>query len=162
VQLLGSGAILREVIAASDLLREDWGVVADVWSATSFTELARDGAAAERWNLLHPTETPRACWVERCLSGRKGPVVASSDYMRILAEQIRPFVPGRYRTLGTDGFGRSDYRRKLRYFFEVDRHWVTLAALETLAKEGSVPVSRVAEAIAKYGIDPEKPNPARV
>jgi pyruvate dehydrogenase E1 component len=162
VQLLGSGAILREVIAASDLLREDWGVVADVWSATSFTELARDGAAAERWNLLHPTETPRASWVERCLSGRKGPVVASSDYMRILAEQIRPFVPGRYRTLGTDGFGRSDYRRKLRHFFEVDRHWVTLAALETLAKEGSVPVSRVAEAIAKYGIDPEKPNPARV
>ena len=162
VQLLGSGAILREVIAAADLLRDDWGVMADVWSATSFTELAREAQAVERWNLLHPTETPRRSWVETCLSTGSGPVVASTDYQRLFADQIRAHVPGRYRVLGTDGFGRSDYRRALRHFFEVDRRWVTLAALESLAKEGAVPTARVAEAIKKYGIDPEKANPARV
>ena len=128
----------------------------------SFTELAREAVAVERWNLLHPDETPRVSHVEGCLAGRQGPVVASTDYMRMLAEQIRPFVPGRYRVLGTDGFGRSDYRRKLRHFFEVDRHWVTLAALESLAKEGVNSVAAVGEAIRKYGIDPEKPNPATV
>ena len=162
VQLLGSGAILREVLAAAVLLREDWGVVADVWSAPSFTELARDAQAAERWNLLHPDETPKVSWVERCLAGRPGPVIAATDYMRLYAEQIRAFVPAPYRVLGTDGFGRSDYRKKLRHFFEVDRHWVTLAALESLAKAKAVPSGKLAEAIAKYGIDPNKPNPATV
>jgi pyruvate dehydrogenase E1 component len=162
VQLLGSGTILREVIAGADLLQEDWGVAADIWSCPSFTELKRDGIDVERWNLLHPTETPRRSWVEACLAGREGPVVAASDYMRLFAEQIRAYVPGHYRVLGTDGFGRSDYRKRLRHFFEVDRHWVALAALESLAKEGKVPPSRVAEAIRKYGIDPEKPNPATV
>jgi pyruvate dehydrogenase E1 component len=163
VQLLGCGTILREVIAAADLLREDWGVAADVWSCTSFTQLAREAVDVERWNLLHAESEPRRSWVETCLGGQQsGPVVASSDYVRAFAEQIRPFVPGRYRVLGTDGFGRSDYRKKLRHFFEVDRRWVTLAALESLAKEGAVPSGRVAEAVRKYGIDPEKPNPARV
>ena len=162
VQLLGCGAILREVIAAADLLAQDWGVVADIWSVPSFTELRREAMDAERWNLLHPTAPARVSHVETCLGGREGPVVAATDYMRLFADQIRPYVPRRYRVLGTDGFGRSDYRRRLRDFFEVDRRWVTLAALESLAKEGTVPAARVAEAIAKYGIDPEKPNPATV
>jgi pyruvate dehydrogenase E1 component len=161
VQLLGSGTILREVIAAADLLAEH-GVVADVWSAPSFTELRRDGLAADRWNMLHPTEEPRRSYVETCLGERKGPVVAATDYMKTFADQIRPFVPGRYRVLGTDGYGRSDYRRKLRQFFEVDRHYVTVAALTALADEGTVPRTTVAEAIAKYGIDPDKPNPPEV
>jgi pyruvate dehydrogenase E1 component len=162
VQLLGSGAILREVIAAADLLRNDWGVSADIWSVPSFTELQREAVDAERWNLLHPEETPRLPYVEQCLGAREGPVVAATDYMRLLADQIRPYVPRRYRVLGTDGFGRSDYRRKLRDFFEVDRRWVTLAALESLAREGKLPMARVSEATAKYGIDPDKPNPATV
>jgi pyruvate dehydrogenase E1 component len=162
VQLLGCGAILREVIAAADLLRDDWGVAVDVWSCPSFTELGRDAVDAERWNLLHPGETPRRSWVEQCLGGRDGPVVAATDYIRMFADQIRPFVRQRYRVLGTDGFGRSDYRKKLRHFFEVDRHWVTLAALESLALDGVVPAARVGEAIRKYGIDPDKPNPAKV
>ncbi|HET6469855.1 MAG TPA: pyruvate dehydrogenase (acetyl-transferring), homodimeric type [Geminicoccaceae bacterium] len=162
VQLLGSGTILREVIAGADQLRDDWGVVADVWSCPSFTELRREAIDVERWNLLHPTETPRQSWVESCLAGREGPVVAASDYMRLFADQIRPYVSRRFRVLGTDGFGRSDYRKKLRHFFEVDRNWVTVAALETLAKEGTVPKAKVAEAIRKYGLDPEKPNPATV
>ena len=162
MQLLGCGAILREVIAAAELLRADWGVTADVWSVPSFTELGRDAVAAERWNLLHPTETPRRSWVEQCLGDRDGPAVAATDYIRMFADQIRPFVRGRYRVLGTDGFGRSDYRKKLRHFFEVDRHWVTLAALESLAPDGAVPAAKVGEAIKKYGIDPDKPNPAKV
>jgi pyruvate dehydrogenase E1 component len=162
VQLLGSGTILREVIAGADLLAKDWGVAADIWSVPSFTELRREAIDVERWNLLHPTETPRRSHVEACLSSREGPVVAATDYVRLFADQIRPYVPRRYRVLGTDGFGRSDYRRKLRHFFEVDRHWVAVAALETLAKEGALPASTQAEAIRKYGLDPEKPNPATV
>ena len=161
VQLLGSGVILREVIAGADLLADDFGVDADVWSAPSFTELRREGQDAERWNLLHPTEPPRQSYVTGCLAGRQGPVVAATDYVRAFADQIRPFVPGTYRVLGTDGFGRSDYRRQLRRFFEVDRYFVALAALQALAQEGTVPAGTVAKAIAKYGIDPEKPNPAR-
>jgi pyruvate dehydrogenase E1 component len=162
VQLLGSGTILREVIAAADLLAQDFGVMADVWSVPSFTELRREAIAIERWNLLHPTETPRKCHVETCLGGREGPVIAATDYMRMMADQIRAWVPRRYRVLGTDGFGRSDYRKKLRHFFEVDRHWVTVAALKALADEGTVKPSVVADAIKKYGLDPEKPNPAKV
>ncbi|HEX8929717.1 MAG TPA: pyruvate dehydrogenase (acetyl-transferring), homodimeric type, partial [Actinomycetota bacterium] len=165
VQLLGSGTILREVEAAAALLEQDFGVAADVWSATSFTELARDGIDADRWTMLHPGQEPRVSWVAQQLAGRPaGPVVAATDYMRAFAEQIRPHVPHgrRYRVLGTDGFGRSDYRRKLRHFFEVDRRWVALAALESLVKEGALPASTQAEAIRKYELDPEKPNPATV
>jgi pyruvate dehydrogenase E1 component len=160
VQLLGSGTILREVIAGADLLAEDWGVSADIWSAPSFTELRRDGLRTERWNRLHPTQAPRRSYVETCLEGQPGPVIAATDYIKTYADQIRPFVPGRYTVLGTDGFGRSDYRRALRSFFEVDRHHVAVAALHTLAQEGAVPASKVADAIKKYGIDPEKPDPS--
>ncbi|BAV33122.1 pyruvate dehydrogenase [Sulfuricaulis limicola] len=162
VQLLGSGAILREVIAAADLLKQDWGVEADIWSCPSFTQLARDGNECARWNLLHPAKPPRTCHVGECLKDTKGPVIASTDYVRAFAEQIRPFVPRRYTVLGTDGFGRSDTRDKLRYFFEVDRHWVTLASLAALAEDGAIERQKVADAIKKYGIDPEKPNPLTV
>jgi pyruvate dehydrogenase E1 component len=162
VQLLGAGTILREVIAAADLLSTDFGVTADIWSVTSFNELRRDGLAADRWNMLHPTETPRASFVQSCLQDRKGPVVASTDYMKAYAEQIRPFVPATYRVLGTDGFGRSDYRKELRSFFEVNRFYVVVAALKALADDGVVPAEKVAEAIAKYGIDADKPNPVTV
>jgi pyruvate dehydrogenase E1 component len=162
VQLLGSGTILREVLAAADLLAEDFGVTADVWSAPSFTELRRDGLGVERWNLLHPGEERRTSYVEQQLSGRPaGPVIAATDYMKSYPDQIRAFVPRRYTVLGTDGFGRSDYRRNLRRFFEVDRHYVTVAALRALADDGTIPASTVADAINKYGIDPDKPNPAQ-
>jgi pyruvate dehydrogenase E1 component len=162
VQLLGSGTILREVLAAADLLEAEHGVAADVWSVTSFTELARDGVEAGRWNLLHPTEEPRRPYVEQCLAGHGGPVVASTDYVRAFAEQIRPWVDGSYTVLGTDGFGRSDYRVKLRRFFEVDRHYVTVAALKALAEDGLVETADVARAIESYGIDGERPAPRRV
>jgi pyruvate dehydrogenase E1 component len=159
-QLLGSGTILREVIAGADLLRDDFGVASDVWSVTSFTELERDGKATERWNRLHPAQEPRASFVQQCLAGRDGPAVASTDYVRAFAEQIRPFMHGRrYDVLGTDGFGRSDYRVKLRRFFEVDRHHVAIAALRALADEGTVERSVVGQAIEKYGIDPETAPP---
>jgi pyruvate dehydrogenase E1 component len=162
VQLLGSGTILREVIAAADLLAQDWGVASDVWSAPSFTELARDGLATERWNMLHPAEERRRGFVEAQLAGRPdGPAIAATDYMRAFAEQIRPYLTRRYRVLGTDGFGRSDYRRRLREHFEVDRRFITLAALTELAADGRIPASTAADAIVKYGIDPEKPEPAR-
>jgi pyruvate dehydrogenase E1 component len=162
VQLLGSGTILREVLAAAELLAADCDVVADVWSCPSFTELRRDGLAAERWNLLHPTEPPRQSYVAVCLAGRPGPVVAATDYVRAFADQIRAFVPRRYTVLGTDGYGRSDYRRRLRSFFEVDAGHVAVAALSALAAEGKVPSERVADAIGRYGIDPDKPDPWRV
>jgi pyruvate dehydrogenase E1 component len=162
VQLLGSGTILNEVIAAADLLEQDWNVAADVWSAPSFTELGREGMATERWNMLHPTEERRQSFVEAQLAGRPdGPAIAATDYIRAFAEQIRPYVNRRYRVLGTDGFGRSDYRRKLREHFEVDRHFVTVAALTELAAEGAVPADTVAEAIKKYGVNPDKPDPVR-
>src|SRR5512133_3788603 len=161
VQLVGSGTILREAIAAAGLLEQDWNVAADVWSAPSFTELGRDGMAAERWNMLHPDQERRQSYVEAQLADRPdGPVVAATDYIRAFAEQIRPYVKRRYRVLGTDGFGRSDYRRKLREFFEVDRHFITVAALNELAAEGTLPASAAAEAITKYGVNPDKPDPA--
>jgi pyruvate dehydrogenase E1 component len=165
VQLLGSGTILREVAAAAELLEKDWGVAADVWSATSFTELRRDGLAADRWNLLHPEGKQKASFVQEMLEKRPaGPVVAASDYIKAFAEQIRPFVPKdrAYRVLGTDGFGRSDSRAKLRYFFEVNRHFVAVAALKALADQGEGKAKTVADAIKKYGIDPDKAEPTSV
>ena len=162
VQLLGSGTILREVIAAADLLAADHGVTADVWSVPSFTELRRDGLAAERWNRLHPTATARVSYVEQQLGDRPGPVVAASDYVTSYADQIRAFVPARYTVLGTDGFGRSDSRAALRRFFEVDRYSIVVAALHSLAQDGVVAPERVAAAIAVYGLDSEAPDPTRV
>jgi pyruvate dehydrogenase E1 component len=162
VQLLGCGAILREVLAGADLLERDFGVPCDVWSVTSFTELRREGLEAERWNMLHPVEKHRVPYVTSCLAARGDtPVIASTDYMKMFADQIRPFVPGTYRVLGTDGFGRSDYRKKLRHHFEVDRHFVSIAALKALADENKLPSAKVAEAIKRYGINADKPSPAR-
>ncbi len=162
VQLLGSGTILLEVLAAAALLEEDWGVSADVWSVTSFTELRRDGIEAERWSMLHPTSDPRRAYVAEQLGAREGPVVASTDWIRTYPDQIRQWVPGRYRVLGTDGYGRSDFRRALRRFFEVDRHYVTVAALSELADEGIVDRQRAQDAIERYEIDPEAPIPTTV
>ncbi|MDB5819920.1 MAG: aceE, partial [Rhizobacter sp.] len=161
VNLLGSGTILRESQAAKQLLEDDWGVAANVWSCPSFNQLARDGQDTDRWNLLHPTATPRVPFVAQQLEKYVGPVIASTDYMKIYADQIRAFMPkGRgYRVLGTDGFGRSDFRSKLREHFEINRHYIVVAALKSLADEGTVPASKVAEAIAKYGINAEKMNP---
>ncbi|HEY7758154.1 MAG TPA: pyruvate dehydrogenase (acetyl-transferring), homodimeric type [Burkholderiales bacterium] len=159
VQLLGSGTILREVIAAADLLEQDWNVVCDVWSCPSFTELRREGMEAERWNLLHPEEPQRKSYVERCLEAHEGAAVAATDYMRTFADQIRPYLKRSYTVLGTDGFGRSDFRKELRRFFEVDRYYVAIAALKALADEGKVPRATVAQAIRKYGIDANKPCP---
>jgi len=159
VQLLGSGTIFREVIAAADLLKADWGVDADLWSCPSFIELARDCRDATRWNLLHPTEAQRKPHVTQCLQDTEGPVIAATDYMRMYADKIRACVPRRYHVLGTDGFGRSDTREKLRRFFEVDRHFIAVASLKALADEGTVKTALVAQAIAKYGIDPAKPAP---
>ncbi len=163
VQLMGSGAILREVIAGAGLLRDDWGVVADIWSTTSLTLLHRDGESAVRWNLLHPKDEPRVPYVRAQLEGHAGPVVVATDYVKTFAEQIRPFVGARgFHALGTDGYGRSDTRKQLRSFFEVDRRWVALAALNALAADGTIERGVVAEAIAKYGLDPAKPEPTTV
>ncbi len=162
VQLLGSGAILREVIAAAELLEKDFSISADVWSVTSFNELRRDGLDVERWNMLHPEETPRSSYVEGLLAETKDPVVAATDYMRSYADQIRPFVKASYSVLGTDGFGRSDMRSQLRKFFEVNRYYIVVAALKILADDGEIDLSNVSKAIKKYKIDPEKPNPTTV
>ncbi len=159
VQLLGSGSILREVIAASDLLKEEWGVTSDIWSVPSFTELAREGREVERWNLLHPHEPPRQAYVTQCLAGMTGPAIASTDWVRAYPEQIRPYVPMPFHVLGTDGFGRSDNRPALRDFFEIDRRWIVVKALKALAEQHTVPVERVSQAIKIYGIKPERPSP---
>ena len=163
VQLLGSGTILREVIAGAELLEKDFGVSADIWSVTSFNEIRRDGLDAQRWNMLHPEKPPRLAYIEECLKDRKGPLIAATDYMKLFADQVRAFVPGRsFFALGTDGFGRSDTREKLRGFFEVNRHYVAVAALKSLADEEVVPQSTVAAAIRQYQLNPEKPNPTTV
>jgi pyruvate dehydrogenase E1 component len=162
IQLLGSGTILREVIAAADILKEEYGIISDIWSVTSFNELRREALDATRWNMLHPAEKPKKSYVESCLEKREGPVVAATDYMKIFADQIREFVPGKYKVLGTDGFGRSDTREKLREFFEVDRYYVTVAALKSLEEDGKISSEKVVEAINKYNIDPDKPNPIKV
>ena len=162
VQLTGSGTILREVMAAQDLLENDWGVSADVWSVTSYTELRRQGMDCERFNLLHPTAKAQVPYLTQVLDGHEGPVIASTDYMKLFADQVRPFMPKdrTYKVLGTDGFGRSDTRTKLREHFEVNRYFVTIAALKALADEGKLPLAKVADAIKKYGINPDKANPA--
>lgn len=163
VQLLGSGTILLEVIAAQALLASDFGVIAQVWSCTSFNELRRDGISTSRWNMLHPEESPRLSHVEQCLSNTEGPIVAATDYMRIFADQIRPYIPNKnYVVLGTDGFGRSDTREKLRDFFEVDRRYIVIATLSAMAEEGTIPKATIVDAIKKYGVDPNKPEPTTV
>jgi len=162
VQLMGSGTILREVIAAAELLKTDYKVNADIWSVTSVNELAREGRECARWNRLHPTKKARAGYLETQLQGHKGPAIIATDYTQTYAEQIREFVPMRYTVLGTDGFGRSDTRENLRVFFEVNRHHVAVAALKALADEGEIESKVVQQAIRKYGVDPEKPNPITV
>ncbi|MGD8235645.1 MAG: pyruvate dehydrogenase (acetyl-transferring), homodimeric type, partial [Chromatiales bacterium] len=162
VQLMGSGTILREVIAAAELLENEWDVSADVWSVTSFNELRRDGIDAERWNMLHPGKKKRIPYISQQLAKTKGPVVAATDYMRTYADQVRNYIDRTYIVLGTDGFGRSDMRAALRRFFEVNRYYVVVAALMALAEEGEVDAKTVTAAIKQYGIDPEKPNPVTV
>ncbi|MBU2887336.1 pyruvate dehydrogenase (acetyl-transferring), homodimeric type [Gilvimarinus agarilyticus] len=162
VQLLGSGTILNEVRAAAEILRNDFSVEADVWSVTSVNELTRDGQAAERWNLLNPTAKPRKAYITEQLEGAEGPFIIATDYMKNYAEQLRAFVPGEYRVLGTDGFGRSDSRQKLRHFFEVSREFVVIAALKSLADQGAIKVDVVAKAIKQFGIDPDKADPLTV
>jgi pyruvate dehydrogenase E1 component len=161
VQLMGSGTILREVIEAAELLKSDWGIEADIWSAPSFNLVARDGADCERWNLLHPSEPPRVAHITKSLANTTGPIVVSTDYMKLFAEQCRAYIPnGRsYKVLGTDGFGRSDTRAKLREHFEVNRYFVVISALKALADEGVLSSGVVTQAIEKYGINPNKPNP---
>jgi len=158
-QLMGSGTILREVIAAAGLLEKDFGVPTDVWSVTSFNELRRDGLAVERWNQLHPDDTPRRCYVEECLAERPGPYIAATDYMKIVPDQIQRWVPGSFVSLGTDGYGRSDARAALRKHFEVDKHYIAVTALKALADDGVLDQKTVAQAIEKYGIDPDRPDP---
>ena len=162
VQLMGSGTILREVIEAARLLQEDFSVSSDIWSVTSFNELRRDGLAVERYNRMHPDAKPQQSFVTQQLEGRKGPVIAATDYMRLYADQIRPFVQVPFVTLGTDGYGRSDTRAKLRHFFEVDAKFIVVAALQALAEQGEVPTSTVLDAIKRYGIYSEKLDPVTI
>jgi len=165
VQLLGSGTIFREVIEAAEILQRDWGIASDLWGCPSFTELGRDWNAAHRTNLLNPTVTPMLSHVEKCLRDTTGPIIAATDYVRMFAEQIRPAIQHmgrRYEVLGTDGFGRSDTREKLRDFFEVDRRWVVITTLRSLVDSGQLDRQKLAEAIKKYGIDTNKPNPMTV
>ena len=162
VRLLGSGAILREVIAAGELLEQDFGVSSDIWSVTSFNELRREALDTGRWNTMHPDLDVKTSYVTQCTQDVDCPTIAATDYMKIYADQIREFIHGRYYVLGTDGFGRSDTRAQLRKFFEVNRYYVAVVALKALADEGAIPVTRVGEAIKKYEIDPDKPNPATV
>jgi pyruvate dehydrogenase E1 component len=162
VNLFGSGTILREVLAAADLLEKEFGVPADVFSVTSFSELRREALDAERWNMLHPDQPRRVPYVQDCLAGRAGPFIAATDYMRIVADQVREWVPGRYHVLGTDGYGRSDSRAALRDFFEVDRRWIAVAALKALADEGRLDAATVKSAMERFGIDGDKPNPVTI
>jgi pyruvate dehydrogenase E1 component len=160
--LMGSGTILREVLKAAEVLEQEFGVPADVFSVTSFSELRREALDVERWNLLHPDQPARVPYVQQTLAGQQGPFVAATDYMRIVADQVRQWVPGTYAVLGTDGYGRSDSRAALRGFFEVDHRYVVLATLKALADEGKLDRATVTSAIEKFGIDPEKPNPVTV
>jgi pyruvate dehydrogenase E1 component len=160
--LLGSGTILRECLAAAEQLEKEYGVPVDVFSVTSFNELRREALECERWNLLHPAEKPRVSYVEQCFKDRQGPVIAATDYMRIVPDQIRQWVSGKYVTLGTDGYGRSDSRAALRRHFEVDRNFITLAVLRTLEGEGKVDRKTVTKAMQALGIDPSSPDPWKI
>ncbi len=162
VQLMGSGTILREVMAAAEMLNEEWGIDSDIWSVTSFNELRREGLDCDRWNMLHPNETPKVPYVSQVLDGAQGPFIAATDYQKNYADQIRSYIPGSYTVLGTDGFGRSDTRAQLRKHFEVNRNYVVVAALKALADEGTIDAADVQKAIDKYGIDASKPNPLYV
>jgi len=162
VTLFGSGTILREVLAAAELLEKGYGVPADVYSVTSFSELRRNALAVERWNMLHASEPRKQTYIEHVLAEREGPFIAATDYMKTVADQIRQWVPGAYTVLGTDGFGRSDSRAELRRFFEVDRHYVVVAALKALSDEGKIDTQTVSKAMQNFGIDPEKSNPVSV
>jgi pyruvate dehydrogenase E1 component len=159
VQLMGSGTILREVLGAAELLFNDFGIPSDVWSVTSFNELRREALAVERWNQLHPEEDAKHSYLETALADREGPYVAATDYMKIVPDQIQRWMPGQYVTLGTDGYGRSDARDALRRFFEVDERYIAVTALKALADDGKLDQKTVSEAIRKYGIDPDKPDP---
>tara|TARA_B100000809_G_C15055344_1_gene500452 strand:- start:222 stop:1376 length:1155 start_codon:yes stop_codon:yes gene_type:complete len=162
IRLLGSGPLMGETLAAADLLKRDWNIDPGIWNVTSFSELRRDAEETERWNLIHPERKQRQSHLEKCLSKHRVPTVAVSDYVKMLSEQIGPYVPGPYYALGTDGFGRSDTRENLRHFFEIDRYYITLAAIRALAIEGKVDISKAEKAIEKYNIDPEKPSPITV
>ncbi len=160
IQLMGSGTILREVIEAARILDKEWSVDADVWSVTSYNELRREAQEVDRWNMLHPLDDPKTSYIEKCLKDRRGPVLSATDYIKNYADQISKWVPARYDVLGTDGFGRSDTRAKLRQHFEVNASYIVVAALKSLADEGQFPAGKVQKAIEKYCIDPEKQNPA--
>jgi pyruvate dehydrogenase E1 component len=161
VQLMGRGTILRETIEAAEMLKNDFGIESDIWSIPGINQLKRDGDECERWNMLHPEQVPRTPYISELLEGRKGPVIAATDYKKTYAEQLRPFIKDRaYKVLGTDGFGRSDTRAKLREFFEVDRNYIVIAALKALHEEQRLPAAVVSEAIEKYSINADKPNPA--
>jgi pyruvate dehydrogenase E1 component len=162
VTLFGSGTILREVLTAAQILEEHYGVSAEVFSVTSFSELRKDALSVARWNMLHPGEQQRRNYVQETLEGRAGPYIAATDYMKTVADQIRQWVPGSYTALGTDGFGRSDSRAELRRFFEVDRHYVVVASLKALSDEGKIDKNTVSKAMHAFGIDPEKSNPLTV
>jgi pyruvate dehydrogenase E1 component len=155
VQLLGSGTILREALAAADLLEKDWHVACDVWSVTSFTELRRSGLDADRWNRLHPTEKPQQSWIEQCLDSTSGPVIAATDYVRAVPDMIRAWIPRRFDTLGTDGFGRSDTRAALRRFFEIDSKSIAFAALSALTREGDVNKMVTSQFMSRYAYEPQ-------
>jgi pyruvate dehydrogenase E1 component len=159
VQLMGAGTILREVEAAAEMLEDKYGVAADVWSLTSVNELQREGKAVQRWNMLHPEEEPKVPYVTALLRNQSGPFIAATDYIKSHTDQIREFVPGQFTVLGTDGFGRSDTRQKLRRFFEVSCEYVVLAALKSLADEGKVPASKASDAMRELGIAPDKIDP---
>ena len=162
IRLLGSGPLMKETLKAADLLKKDWSIDPGVWNVTSFSELRRDAEETERWNLTHPTKKQRKSHLEKKLNNNNVPTVAVSDYVKMLAEQIAPYVPGPFYSLGTDGFGRSDTRENLRHFFEIDRYYITLTALRALANEGFIKMTKIEQAMKKYNIDPEKPNPTTI
>ena len=160
--MLGSGTILREMIAAADILQKDYKIDSDIWSVTSFNELRKEAIETERYNLLNPEKKPKKSYVEECLEQTEGPIIAASDYLRLNSDQIRPFIRKSFYSFGTDGYGRSDTRKNLRQFFEVDKEHIVAYSLSVLAKEQLIPSKYAAEAIKKYNIDPKKPFPAKL